>query len=118
MTTSVNHLKASVIRIWGEVKGAHVNFLIDFGSTHCFFSGALVKSQKLKIDKNIKRPMLLANAQKHLTICGLLKELSFDLNNQKHVRDFYVIDMGNRDLILRMDWLVFNHALTYCEKVT
>ena len=71
----------------------------------------------LKIDKNIKRPVLLANGQKHL-IKGLIKGLSFNLNSQMHVGDFYVIDMGKRDLILGMDWLVSNHALIDCEKGT
>ena len=115
MTTFVNQLKASVIRILGDVKGAHPNFLIDSQSTHCFTSCALVKSQHLKIDENIKRPVLLANGQKHFTK-GLIKELSVNLNSQTHVGDFYVIDMRKRDLILGMDWFASNHALIDCEK--
>lgn len=117
MTTSVNHLKASVIKIMGDIRGARANFLIDSGSTHCFISSALVKNQKLKLDQKIKRPVLLANGQKHFTK-GLIKDLSFALNKETHVGDFYVIDMGKRDLILGMDWLVSNHALIDCEKGT
>ena len=77
-------------------------FLIDDRSTHCFIYGALVKSQKVKIGKSIKRPVLLANGQKHFTK-GLIKELSFNLKNQKHVGDLYVIDMGKG--ISFLEWI-------------
>ena len=35
-----------------------------------------------------------------------------------HKGNFFVIDMGQRDVIIGMDWLVDNHELVGCEERT
>ncbi len=67
MTTSVHHLKASVIRILGKIGSENVNFLIDSGSTHCFMSPKLARIVKLDFDSFIKRPIELAYGKKNYT---------------------------------------------------
>lgn len=58
--------------------------------------------------------MLLANGHKIFTK-GIVNNLSFMLNNEKHFRNFFVIDMRKKHFILAMDWLGYSHALIDCE---
>ena len=114
-TSSVHHLKASVIKFVGKIRNQKLNFLIDSGSTHCFLSSKLVKKLNLKLNQEIKRPVELASGNKSFTK-GLIENLSFVLNDQNHTGNFYVIDMGVHDVIIGMDWLIENHVVIDCEE--
>lgn len=115
MTSSVHYLKAYAIRFLRQIGNQKLNFLIDHtGSTHCFLSSKLAKTLNLKLDGSIKRPVELANGKKHYTR-GYIENLSLSLNGQKHAGKFFVIDMGERDVIIGMAWLINNHVLIYID---
>ena len=59
--------------------------------------------------------MEFANEKKHCTN-GYVPNLSFTLTKTKHTGNFFVMDMGERDVIIGMYWLLNNHALIDCEK--
>ena len=70
----------------------------------------MVENLKIKMQDKIKCPVELANGKKHYTR-GYIENLSFALNETNHIRNFFVVDMGEQDVIIRMDWLVSKHAL-------
>ena len=115
--SSTTHMHASVIKVMGKIGNQDVSFLIYSGSTHCFISPKFLKTLNVEIGEQVRRPVQLANGKVDYTQ-GLLENLSFSLAQRKCKGDFYVINMGKCDAIIRMDWLNVNKAIIDCGERT
>lgn len=69
----------------------------------------------LKLNLNIKRPIEFANGKKYLTK-GYMKNLSFFWSGQEYTRNLLMVDMGEHDVTICMDWKINNHAFIGYEE--
>ena len=102
ISSSFEPLRVFVIKLLGVIGSLKVHLLIDLGSSHFFLSSKMAKNAYLKVQQNTKRPVELANGKRHYTN-GCIPNLSFTLTETKHTRNVFVLDMGEREVILGMD---------------
>nr|GEV43713.1 reverse transcriptase domain-containing protein [Tanacetum cinerariifolium] len=92
------------MKLQGIIKGYEVVVLINGGATHNFLSVRLVKPLGLRIMGKKEMGITLGNGKTENSpgICR-----GVELNSQGHmvIEDFYLMELGSTDVILRVKWL-------------
>uniref|UniRef100_A0A1J3DC48 Uncharacterized protein n=1 Tax=Noccaea caerulescens TaxID=107243 RepID=A0A1J3DC48_NOCCA len=94
----------SVTKLWGEIGGTKVIVMIDSGATHNFIDPFVLGKTHLTPARNRSLEILLGT---DITIngYGVCKDVSVVLQSHEFVMNFVVLELGNAEIILGVDWL-------------
>lgn len=103
-TISLNALTGAIttntMRLLGKIAGQKVQVLIDTRSSHSFLSNGL----KIPISDTADFQVGVANGE-HMSSKGKCKSIKLDLSNCSIIADFYLLDLDELDVVLRIQWL-------------
>ena len=92
------------MKLRGEIEGREVVVLIDSGATHNFVHYKIIEEMKIPSEADTTFAATIGDG----TCCkgrGLCKRLEVKLQGITVVADFLLIELGNVDAILGMQWL-------------
>lgn len=92
------------IKFEGKVQGIHILILLDKGATHNFISKKLVESLGLKAEARGEIRIRLGNGYKVKVSKQCLK-INLAMGEFEFQISTLVLDIGNLDLILGIEWL-------------
>ncbi|XP_059065756.1 uncharacterized protein LOC131857345 [Cryptomeria japonica] len=91
-------------RMRGVLAGQKVITLLDTGATHNFIDARLVEKRGIQTEEFEGIRVRVANGYT-LKCNRMITQLPLRVNNYEFKTDFYVVQMGNTDLVLGMKWL-------------
>ena len=91
-------------KLRGVMKATSLVVMIDSGATHNFISPAAAKMNKLIITQNPNLSVLLGTGIS-VNGSGICKNVELRLPSMKFQADFIVLELGNADVILGVQWL-------------
>ena len=104
--------KAITFKVRGTIQGQKVISLIDIEATHNFVDARLVSKRGLQIDEHAGFRVMVANGDK-LLCTRKISNLHIRFRDGYELQDeFYVVDMGDYDVILDMTWMALLVELT------
>ncbi|KAK1395189.1 hypothetical protein POM88_014245 [Heracleum sosnowskyi] len=105
---SLNALSDSMMRktitLEGTVKGEVIQILVDTGSTLTILDSAIVEKLKLTGEIRNKLDIKLANGST-VSSSLVIPKLTWEVQNYKFCCDARVLNIGNWDMIVGVDWL-------------
>lgn len=96
--------KSITFKVHGVIQGRRVISLIDNGATHNFIDAQVVVKRGLQTDEHDGFKVMVASGHK-LLCTQKNSNLHMRIGDYKLVDDFYVVDMGDYDVILGMTWM-------------
>ncbi|CAA7014804.1 unnamed protein product [Microthlaspi erraticum] len=101
----------AVTKLWGEINNVKVVVMIDSGATHNFIDPSVLNKTRLTPTKNRSLEILLGTG---ITVNGhgVCKNVSVTLKSHAFKMNFVVLELGNAEVILGIDWL---RTLGKCE---
>ena len=92
-------------RVRGTIQGQKVIFLIDSGATHNFIDARLVGERGLQNEEHARFRVMVSNGGK-LLCTRKISNLHIRFGDGYELEDeFYVVDMGDYDVILGITWM-------------
>ncbi|CAA7022296.1 unnamed protein product [Microthlaspi erraticum] len=100
-----------VTKLWGTIGKTKVVVMIDSGAKHNFIYPSVLSKTHLTPAKNRTFEILLGTG---ITVngSGVCKDVSLELQNHEFTADFFVLELGNTEIILEVQWL---RTLGKCE---
>ncbi|CAA7029425.1 unnamed protein product [Microthlaspi erraticum] len=101
----------AVTKLSGEIDNVKVVVMIDSGATHNFIDPSVLNKTRLSPTKNRSLEILLGTG---ITVNGhgVCRDVSVTLQSHEFEMNFVVLELGNAELILGIDWL---RTLGKCE---
>ncbi|XP_042958052.1 uncharacterized protein LOC122293563 [Carya illinoinensis] len=94
---------SNAMKLLGRVGSCVVEILVDSGSTHNFLDPLVVQTAKLKVHKDSKLQVEVANGDK--LISGGRCEEVIKVQDSKFRIPFHVLTLGGCDMVLGVQWL-------------
>lgn len=91
-------------KVRGNINRNTVVVMIDSGATHNFISPSAVEKNKLRVTHNANLEVLLGTGISVQGI-GVCKDVNIILPTMSFEADFIVLELGNADIILGVQWL-------------
>ncbi|CAA7023067.1 unnamed protein product [Microthlaspi erraticum] len=98
-------------KLWGKIGSVEVVVMLDSGATHNFIDPVMQKKLQLKPVRD-KRQEILLGTGITVTGSGVCKDAEFNLQGVDYMADFIVLELGNVDIILGVQFL---RTLGKCE---
>ena len=95
---------STTTKLKGAIKKNSVVVMIDSGVTHNFISPLTVQKTKLKVMKNTNLRVLLGTGISFQGT-GVCQKVTVGLPSMSFEADFVVLELGNVDVILGVEWL-------------
>lgn len=95
---------AKTMRLAGSVEGISLMVLVDSGASHNFIAPSVVSALGLRVDESHKLGVRLGDGHQVWTK-GMCGSLPLKLNKEEFVVDAFVLELGEIDVILGMEWL-------------
>lgn len=92
------------IKVWGELAGRKVIVLIDCGASHNFISSVLVEEEAIEVTETVPYTVEVWDGRK-IRCAGVCPKLSLQIQGLEVQQDFYIFELGEVDIVLRMEWL-------------
>ncbi|CAA7036030.1 unnamed protein product [Microthlaspi erraticum] len=101
----------AVTKLWGEIDNVKVVVMIDSGATHNFIDPSVLSKTRLTPTKNRCLEILLGTG---ITVNGhgVCRNVGVTLQSHEFEMNFVVLELGNAEVILGIDWL---RTLGKCE---
>ncbi|CAA7031807.1 unnamed protein product [Microthlaspi erraticum] len=101
----------SATKLWGTIGNTKVIVMIDSGATHNFIDPSVLDKTSLAPAKNRSFDILLGTG---ITVngSGFCKDVKLNLQKNDFIADFFVLELGNTEVILGVQWL---RTLGKCE---
>uniref|UniRef100_A0A1J3IRE5 Chromo domain-containing protein n=1 Tax=Noccaea caerulescens TaxID=107243 RepID=A0A1J3IRE5_NOCCA len=90
--------------LWGEIGKTKVIVMIDSGASHNFIDPSVLERTRLAPSKNRKLEILLGTGSL-VNGSGICQDVSLVLQSHEFTADFIVLELGNADIILGVQWL-------------
>lgn len=91
-------------KLRGAIKKNQVVVMIDSGATHNFISPSAVQKTRLAVTANENLCVMLGTGIS-VKGTGVCKDVRVGLPDMSFTADFVVLELGNVDIILRVQWL-------------
>ncbi|CAA7015063.1 unnamed protein product [Microthlaspi erraticum] len=100
-----------VTKLWGDIGGVKLVVMIDSGAIHNFIDPSVLSKTQLHPARNRKLEILLGTG---ITVngTGVCRNVSLELQGHAFVMNLVVLELGNAEIILGVDWL---RTLGKCE---
>ncbi|XP_057857449.2 uncharacterized protein LOC131066653 [Cryptomeria japonica] len=96
--------KNESFKVRGIIKGQRIVALIDTRSTHNFIDEVVVAKKGLQIEDFEGFKVMVADGF-HISCTKKIPNMSMQLGNYKVKDDFYVVNIGDTDVVLGIQWL-------------
>lgn len=94
----------SVTKLWGEIGNTKVVVMIDSGASHNFIDPSVLSKAQLSPARNRKLEVLLGTG---ITVngSGVCRDVSVSLQSHEFKMNLVVLELGNAEVILGVEWL-------------
>ncbi|KAL1201002.1 putative mitochondrial protein [Cardamine amara subsp. amara] len=94
----------STTKLWGTIGKVKIVVMLDSGATHNFINPSVVAKSKLRATHNKSMTIRLGTG---ITTTGsaTCQKVPFVLQGVEYTADFIVLDLGDTDIILGIQWL-------------
>ena len=104
----------SVIRGTVLIFGSVARTLIDTGASHSFISSTLARTMSLRY-VTLRTPLTVTTpVQENIVLDRVCRDCFVVIAGYEHTYDFILLDMGEPDVIIGMDWLTSFRAVIDC----